>query len=101
MSCCGMTVAQAATLEALRDGALRLSDLGKRLGIAPSTLTRNLARLEERGLIGRAPDPIDGRAQQVALTDAGFDAAGEVRRQEDNFARSVLDHCHKGRRPMP
>jgi len=91
MSCCGMTVAQAATLEALNGGGLRLSDLGKRLGIAPSTLTRNLARLEERGLIRKEPDPIDGRAQRVALTDDGFDAAREIRRQEEAFARSVLD----------
>jgi DNA-binding MarR family transcriptional regulator len=96
MSCCGMTVAQAATLEALRDGALRLGDLGKRLGIAPSTLTRNLGRLEERGLIRKEPDPIDARAQRVALTDAGFTAAGEIRCQEDNFARSVLDHLPQG-----
>ena len=96
MSCCGMTVAQAATLEALSDGGLRLSDLGKRLGIAPSTLTRNLARLEERGLICKGPDPIDGRAQRVTLTDAGCDAAGEVRRQEEVFARSVLDRLPRG-----
>ena len=96
MSCCGMTVAQAATLEALSDGGLRLSDLGKRLGIAPSTLTRNLTRLEERGLIRKEPDPIDGRAQRVALTDAGFDAAGEVRCQEEIFARSVLDRLPQG-----
>jgi DNA-binding MarR family transcriptional regulator len=96
MSCCGMTVAQAATLEALSCGGLRLSDLGKRLGIAPSTLTRNLSRLEERGLIRKEPDPIDGRAQLVALTDAGFGAAFEVKRQEENFARSVLDRMPKG-----
>ena len=91
VSCCGMTVAQAATLEALNGGGLRLSDLGKRLGIAPSTLTRNLARLEERGLIRKEPDPIDGRAQRVALTDDGFNAAREIRGQEEAFARSVLD----------
>jgi DNA-binding MarR family transcriptional regulator len=96
MSCCGMTVAQAATLEALGDDGLRLSDLGTRLGIAPSTLTRNLARLEERGLIRKEPDPIDGRAQRVALTDSGFAAAREVRRQEENFARSVLDRLPRG-----
>lgn len=96
MSCCGMTVAQAATLEALSDGGLRLSDLGKRLGITPSTLTRNLARLEERGLIRKEPDPIDRRAQLVALTSAGFDAAGEVRRQEENFARTVLARLPQG-----
>lgn len=96
MNCCGMTVAQAATLEAMTDGSLRLSDLGKRLGIAPSTLTRNLARLEDRGLIRKESDPIDGRAQRVALTDAGFAAAGGVRRQEEVFSRSVLDHLPQG-----
>jgi DNA-binding MarR family transcriptional regulator len=96
MNCCGMTVAQAATLEALGDGGLRLSDLGKRLGIAPSTLTRNLARLEERGLIHKEPDPIDGRAQLVALTERGLEAAGGVSRQEEVFARSVLDRLPQG-----
>jgi DNA-binding MarR family transcriptional regulator len=96
LSCCGMTVAQAATLQALIDGNLRLSDLGKRLGIAPSTLTRNLARLEERGLISKEPDPIDGRAQLVTLTDSGRVAAGDVGRQEVLFARSVLDSLPPG-----
>jgi DNA-binding MarR family transcriptional regulator len=91
IGCCGMTVAQAATLEALSHGSLRLSDLGKRLGIAPSTLTRNLKRLEERRLIRKEPDPADGRAQRVALTDAGHDAARGVHRHEEAFARSVLD----------
>ena len=98
ISCCGMTVAQAATLDALSAsaGGLRMSDLGKRLGIAPSTLTRNLTRLEERNLIRKKPDPIDGRAQRVVLTDAGFDAAAEVRRQQEAFARSVLDRLPRG-----
>ena len=47
VECCGMTVAQAATLETLADGPMRLGDLGRRLGIQPSTLTRNLSRLED------------------------------------------------------
>ena len=96
MSCCEMTVAQAATLDALSEGGMRLSELGRRLGIAPSTLTRNLTRLEERGLIRKEPDPIDGRAQRVALTDTGFGAASEVRRQEEAFARSVLNRLPQG-----
>lgn len=96
IGCCGMTVAQAATLEALSHGSLRLSDLGKRLGIAPSTLTRNLARLEERGLIQKQPDPTDGRAQRVALTQVGHDAALGVNRHEEAFARSVLDRLPRG-----
>ena len=92
ISCCGMTVAQAATLEALEDSSLRLSELGQRLGITPSTLTRNLARLEERGLVVRETDPVDGRAQRVLLSPAGQAAADGVRRQEDAFAGSVLNH---------
>ena len=92
ISCCGMTVAQAATLEALEDGSLRLSELGQRLGITPSTLTRNLARLEERGLVIRETDPVDGRAQRAILSSAGRAAADGVRRQEEAFAGSVLNH---------
>jgi DNA-binding MarR family transcriptional regulator len=95
ISCCGMTVAQAATLEALEDSNLRLSELGQRLGITPSTLTRNLARLEERGLVVRETDPVDGRAQRVLLSPAGRVAADGVRRQEEAFAGSVLNHLPK------
>lgn len=91
ISCCGMTVAQAATLEALADGDLRLGELGIRLGITASTLTRNLARLEERGLLERIADPGDGRAQRAGLTAAGRDAAKMVRRNEEVFARSILE----------
>jgi DNA-binding MarR family transcriptional regulator len=92
MQCCGMTVAQAATLDALAEGSLRLGDLGTRLGIAPSTLTRNLKRLEERGYVRRRQDNSDGRAQRVALTAAGRQAAAGVVDQDRQFARSVLAH---------
>jgi len=91
MSCCGMTVAQAATLTALGDGALRLGELSRRLGITASTLTRNISRLEDRGLLCRLGDPEDRRAQRVALTETGRSAAAEVRLQEVEFARSVLE----------
>jgi DNA-binding MarR family transcriptional regulator len=91
MSCCGMTVAQAATLQALADGALRLGELSKRLGITASTLTRNVARLEDRGFLCRIIDPDDGRAQRVALTATGRQATVEVGLQEIEFARSVLE----------
>ncbi len=91
VQCCGMTVAQAATLEALgREGALRLGRLGKLLGIAPSTLTRNLARLEAAGLVRRSSDDSDGRAAQVELTERGRRARLRLEAMEDEFARRVL-----------
>lgn len=91
VQCCGMTVAQAATLEALgQQGAMRLGRLGQLLGIAPSTLTRNLARIEEQGLVRRTSDASDGRAFQVELTEEGRGVAARLEAIEDDFAQRVL-----------
>jgi len=99
VACCGMTVAQAATLETLlRDGPMRLGALGARLGITPSTLTRNMARLEKRGLVARTPDRRDSRALGAALTAAGRRAAARVARQEAAFARLILEGIDPERR---
>jgi len=100
VSCCGMTVAQAATLGVLRDrGPTRLGPLGARLGIHPSTLTRNLLRLEERGLVRRRSDPADARATLVQLTADGRQAARQVERRELSFALAVLDRLPDSLRP--
>lgn len=99
ISCCGLTVAQAATLEALRvSGPLRLGELGRRLGITPSTLSRNLARLADAGLVERSADEVDARAARVVLTPAGAAAAEQVERQEQGFARAVLERLPEERR---
>jgi DNA-binding MarR family transcriptional regulator len=92
VACCGMTVAQAATLEALhREGSTRLGALGQRLGIQNSTMTRNLGRLKDRGLVKTEADPTDGRAVLVVLTDDGIEAARRVAEVEHEFARSIAD----------
>lgn len=99
VACCGMTVAQAAALDALRaEGPMRLGDLGRRLGIAPSTLSRNLDRLLARGLVARSADPRDSRAAGAALTAAGCRAAARVARQDESFARGVIERLPSGRR---
>jgi len=99
VSCCGMTVAQAAALETLQtEGPLPLGALGRRLGISPSTLTRNLLRLERRRLVARAGDPADARSFSASLTPAGRRAAKRLARQNERFARAVLDRLPPGRR---
>jgi DNA-binding MarR family transcriptional regulator len=98
VSCCGVTVAQAATLEALAREPVRLGPLAKRLGISPSTLTRNLERLEKDGLVAREPDPEDARASRVRRTGAGERAARRVADQELAFAVKVLARLGKERR---
>jgi DNA-binding MarR family transcriptional regulator len=101
VACCGVTVAQAAALEALgTEGPTRLGDLGRSLGIAPSTLTRNLARLEASGLVRREADAEDARSFRVALTSPGRKAARAVAAQEEDFAREVLERIPAARRAL-
>ena len=45
------------------EGPLRASDLVIRLGLDKSTVSRQVTSLVELGLVDRAPDPEDGRAQ--------------------------------------
>jgi DNA-binding MarR family transcriptional regulator len=91
VACCGMTVAQAGTLGVLLvEPGLRLTELGRRLGITPSTLSRNLARLLESGLVARTEDAPDARAARVSLTAVGRRKAEELRAQEEAFASDVL-----------
>jgi DNA-binding MarR family transcriptional regulator len=54
----------------VRSGPLRLGDLAAREGIAPPTLTRIVAGLEEAGYVVRVPDPDDRRATRAEATPA-------------------------------
>ena len=55
-------------------GGARGGDISDALGLHKSTMSRNLAVLEELGLIERIPDPLDARARQVRLTAEGSHA---------------------------
>lgn len=63
-------------------GPLRISELAERHGVDKSTITTQVRRLEERGLVERRPDPKDGRGVLVRATARGrrarsrMDAAG-------------------------
>ncbi|MFI7605534.1 MarR family winged helix-turn-helix transcriptional regulator [Micromonospora sp. NPDC049366] len=65
-----------------RCDSIRLTDLSTRLGIGKGTLSRQIRGLETLGLVRRIPDPTDGRAAQLSLTEEGqrrFDAARAAR----------------------
>ncbi|MEO5982331.1 MAG: MarR family transcriptional regulator [Pedococcus sp.] len=55
-------------------GGARGGDISDALGLHKSTMSRNLAVLEELALIERIPDPLDARARQVRLTAEGSEA---------------------------
>jgi len=52
-------------------GARRASDLAADLHVSRPTMSKQLARLTAADLISRAPDPADGRATIVSLSDSG------------------------------
>ena len=68
----GLTPTQLAALATVEQaGPLRLGDLAAAEGIAPSTLTRLVAVLEELGYVRRDADPKDARASTLAITAEG------------------------------
>ena len=70
-----------ATLAALeRKGAQRISELAGLQGVAQPSMTVLVGSLESAGLVARRPDPSDGRAVLVSLTDAGESFLAERRR---------------------
>lgn len=62
-------------------GPLRLGELASREGIKPSTLTKGISGLERRTLVRRLPDPGDGRAMLLELTEQGVGLLESLRVQ--------------------
>lgn len=48
------------------------TSLGPKMGIEPTSLSRTLNKLEDRGFIERIPNPEDGRSVLVTLTTEGL-----------------------------
>jgi DNA-binding MarR family transcriptional regulator len=76
----GLTPTQLAALSTVElAGPIRLGDLAAAEGIAPSTLTRMVAVLEELGYVRRDADPRDARASTLAITPIGHDTLERLR----------------------
>ena len=59
------------TVLAHLDGPERMKPLSEKLGRDATTVSRQVAGLEEAGLVERSPCPDDGRATAVTITKAG------------------------------
>ncbi|MCR9126193.1 MAG: homoprotocatechuate degradation operon regulator HpaR [Rhodobacteraceae bacterium] len=68
----GVTEQQWRVLRVLHEaGALDPTRIAERACLLLPSLTRILQKLEEKGLIARAPDPGDRRRQSIRVTQAG------------------------------
>ena len=54
-----------------REGPLTLGELAASEQVAPPTITKVVAKLEDRGLVEREADPTDRRVARVVLSDRG------------------------------
>ena len=52
-------------------GTMRVSEAARMQGVDKSTISPQLRRLEQRGLLARTTDPSDGRVVLVTVTDEG------------------------------
>ena len=73
-----------------RDGEQRCSALAARAGIDVSVASRQVAVLERAGYLERRPDPRDGRASLLRLTDAGATALATTRVLRAEWASRAL-----------
>ena len=93
---------------------LRASELGRRAGLEPSSMTGLLDRMERDRLLKRTPDPMDRRASRICLTKLGIEAEkGSIKAVEalldkvfadipkkdiettKNVLRKVLANCNR------
>ena len=86
-----LTRTQASVLATVvRLGSVRLSELADVEGVNPTMLSRIVAKLEDRGLLHRNPDPDDRRAARVECTGVGRAEHLRLRAERTQLLRARL-----------
>jgi DNA-binding MarR family transcriptional regulator len=91
--------AQARLLSTIEDqGAARISDLAAFDHCSQPTMTTQVRRLEESGLVSRITDPADARAVLISITPLGRDVLGRVRSDRGAIVDPYLDRLEQADR---
>lgn len=86
-----ITASQLSALSVVANhGELSLGELAAIERIAPPSMTRIAARLEEGGLLERRVDAVDRRVARVAVSPAGEALLAETRTRRDAFLAARL-----------
>jgi DNA-binding MarR family transcriptional regulator len=89
--CCRTTNTQCHLLTELgRSGPLPLSELGTRVCLEKSWVSRAVDAMVERGLVTKEPNPTDARSWLVTLTAEGERTVNELNRTLDEHANHLL-----------
>ncbi len=94
--CCRTSTTQCHLLVELgRSGPLTPSEIGVRLGLEKSWVSRAVDGLVERGWATKEPNPRDARSWLVTLTADGEDRVHELNATLDTHAARVLGHLNE------
>lgn len=74
----GVSMSEAMTLRHLSEGALTQHELGARLGLEKSTVSRLVDAMAGKDWVEKARDPSNRRYQRVRLTPSGSRAAARI-----------------------
>lgn len=89
--CCRTTSTQCHLLTELgRSGPLPLSELGARVSLEKSWVSRAVEAMAARGLVTKEPNPQDARSWLVTLTADGERTVAELNKTLDDHARQLL-----------
>ena len=96
----GLTPSQTSVLSRLdKDGEASVSDLAAAEGVRHQSIVTVVGLLVERGLVGRRPDPGDGRRQLVFVTESGHAFLEDRRRAGEGWlARALEEQCTEAER---
>ena len=86
-----LTVTQLSALTSLQlAGALTPRELADVERVQPPTMTKIVAKLEERGLVQRTPHPTDGRQVILAATEGGRAVLDQFERARNEWLANRL-----------
>lgn len=71
-------------------GAMRLGDLAETMRLDASTVSRHVQQLGEHGFLDRVPDPEDGRARIIKISEAGRAALKQTFNQRRDVITSAI-----------
>nr|WP_233186283.1 MarR family transcriptional regulator [Thermotoga sp. KOL6] len=77
------------------EGPKRPGELSVLLGVAKSTISGLVKRLETDGFIVRSPDSTDGRAHILDITEKGVKVIEKVIERRENFIEKIVNELGK------
>ena len=86
-----LTLSQSLILLYIPFDGINISDISNKLGLDISTMTRNLKRIEKRGLLSRKNNNYDKRSYKIYLSDRGIKQINTLRDELGEKIQSIFN----------